>query len=1104
MSANRPSVGIRGERGVALVTTMLLMMLMGALMIGFSTVVMSDQRSRYTDRDRIRAFYGAQSGLEKLTRDLANLFFTTLTPTTTQINALSTTPPSIPNVSFTTQGTGIAYGVTLQAGSATSGTISTGPYAGLIALKRIYDLDSSVRTVGGGEAHLRRSVETVAIPVFQFGMFSDVDLSFFAGPDFDFGGRVHTNGNLFLAQGDDGTLVMKDKVTAVGEVVRKRLQNGVIISSSDHQGYVKIATTPGGCDSLLAILTCRPLQENEGSVVDGPTSAENTGPWASAVAAYNGNLRDGTAGARQLNLPVITTGGSNADLVRRPTSTESETSTLFAERYFGLASVRILLSDTSADITGLPTVTGTAPVSLENWVVTDGGTLPAGYGPIASARPPVARLQGRALVAGNLPTVVSAVSTGSSQTIAVNTSSGALLPVELQVASGATEYWALTVKKGTSTWYVTCRTKNANGTSADTFGNCASSTGFPTSSVTTSGGGATVSAGLPNNTVVSTPVTANWASPWTTITVGDTLSNQFTANTFTVDVTKNTTTYRAHCGGKTATTFFNCITEPGATTPTADVSTGSTSVTVKGVVTSDGTIDVNVGALTATWPLASQFVTITVGSTLRASTNTFFVQNSDESNVLVTCTGFQGVNELTGCNVTSAIQAGATITSGALASDGVGTIGGFIKVEIKNSAGTWVDKTIEVLNYGISDVNMSGGKDCGDPTPNAILRIQRLRSNAESGSGTCSYAGSTLSTDHWPNVLFDPREALQRDNAVANNFLVVGGLMHYVALDVRNLSRWLTATAPFNTGTGNQAVNNGGFTVYFSDRRNNRNLSSQETGDYGFEDVINPASATGTPNNTLDQGEDTNISTQLETYGQFTSYNGALNQAPPGAVAPLTTAARPTTQIEWPQGMVNRPLHFRRALKLTNGASGNIVSPGLTVVSENPVYVQGDWNANGTDGFDAPEVATSIIADAVTLLSNAWNDLESFMTPYDPGARARDEAFYRMAIIAGKGIAFGQPSGTADDFGTDGGAHNFLRYIEGGGSKLNYRGSIATFFYSRQAVGTYKCCTTVYSPPEREYEFDTNFLDQTKLPPQTPVFRDLNALGFTQEIRPGR
>jgi len=149
-------------------------------------------------------------------------------------------------------------------------------------------------------------------------------------------------------------------------------------------------------------------------------------------------------------------------------------------------------------------------------------------------------------------------------------------------------------------------------------------------------------------------------------------------------------------------------------------------------------------------------------------------------------------------------------------------------------------------------------------------------------------------------------------------------------------------------------------------------------------------------------------------------------------------------------------------------------------------------------------VATSVIADAVTLLSNNWNDHTSFTSPYNTGGRARsNNSYYRVAIIGGKGLSFPQPGGTAKDFGTDGGAHNFLRMLESGGT-VNYRGAIATFYLNRQANGTYKCCNTVYGAPGRQYAFDTDFLDPTKLPPLTPVFRDLNTLGFAQELRPGR
>ena len=327
-----------------------------------------------------------------------------------------------------------------------------------------------------------------------------------------------------------------------------------------------------------------------------------------------------------------------------------------------------------------------------------------------------------------------------------------------------------------------------------------------------------------------------------------------------------------------------------------------------------------------------------------------------------------------------------------------------------------------------------------------------------------------------------------------------------VTIDAANASKWLLATAPFNTGTGaGSKTDNGGYTIYFSDRRNNRDTSSLETAEYGYEDFVNPA--TGTPNASLDTGEDVNGNTSLELYGGVPNYQGVYNTAPPGAVSPLTISARPTSTLTRGVGQTNRAIVFRRALKLTNGSGiRGLGITGLSVVSENPVYVQGNWNANpgGTGGFAGAHAATSVIADAVTLLSNNWNDNKSFRVPYAPGSRVRATSWYRMAIIGGKGIAFPEPGGSGTtDFGTDGGAHNFLRFLESGDT-VNYSGSIATFFYNRQAVGTYKCCATVYGAPTRNYAFDVDFLDPALLPPNTPVFRDINTVGFAQEIRPGR
>ena len=64
---------------------------------------------------------------------------------------------------------------------------------------------------------------------------------------------------------------------------------------------------------------------------------------------------------------------------------------------------------------------------------------------------------------------------------------------------------------------------------------------------------------------------------------------------------------------------------------------------------------------------------------------------------------------------------------------------------------------------------------------------------------------------------------------------------------------------------------------------------------------------------------------------------------------------------------------------------------------------------------------------------------------------------------------------------------------------------MVTFYYTRHNLMPHKCCNAIiYGVPTRQYLFDLNFLNPSLLPPLTPAFRDINALGFTQETRPGR
>ena len=208
---------------------------------------------------------------------------------------------------------------------------------------------------------------------------------------------------------------------------------------------------------------------------------------------------------------------------------------------------------------------------------------------------------------------------------------------------------------------------------------------------------------------------------------------------------------------------------------------------------------------------------------------------------------------------------------------------------------------------------------------------------------------------------------------------------------------------------------------------------------------MNPASATGAPNGVLDLGEDVNANTVLDTYGSAPSYNGVRNVLPLDALSPMDATATPLTFVSGGQAKVNRLLHYRHALKVSNGILGNLVAPGLTIAAENAVYLFGDWNASVGAGWTGASVATSIAADTVVALSSAWNDLNSFgpapsLNPYDITVRPRSvSTFYRVALISGKGMIF--PAGTVGGtYGTDGGAHNFIRFIEGntGANLVNY------------------------------------------------------------------
>ncbi len=127
-----------------------------------------------------------------------------------------------------------------------------------------------------------------------------------------------------------------------------------------------------------------------------------------------------------------------------------------------------------------------------------------------------------------------------------------------------------------------------------------------------------------------------------------------------------------------------------------------------------------------------------------------------------------------------------------------------------------------------------------------------------------------------------------------------------------------------------------------------------------------------------------------QLYNAFKT-GGTLSDIPFNGViyiADTTAASSPATQ--------------RRAIRLINGSQ--IPQGGLTIASDNAVYIQGDYNSGANGGTQPlsnalgaandPTKPTvpgytrqpcAVVADAVMILSNAWNDFELY-SRYQPAS----------------------------------------------------------------------------------------------------------------------
>lgn len=383
----------------------------------------------------------------------------------------------------------------------------------------------------------------------------------------------------------------------------------------------------------------------------------------------------------------------------------------------------------------------------------------------------------------------------------------------------------------------------------------------------------------------------------------------------------------------------------------------------------------------------------------------------------------------------------------------------------------------------------------------------------------------------FPIEMFDSREGLYYDSDTtqpfttkySNTYYAGGakvswnGVMSMIDIDVANLRRFLRGDfnglfpqtgTPFANAAGRGLINTdipdvNGWVFYVSDRRGDADFD----GKYDMEDIYvnDPCN-----DRTTETGEDLD---PPNTYG-----NGVLNYD-------FTNEASRYCDTDYTdRAAVNGHKYYRRGVRLINGTTlpgiYDSATPantkGFTVSSENGVYVLGNYNATGVTSvpatgntpynqylpFDtALHIPASIVADAVTILSNGWQDAQSFTSPYnkDGTDRQATDTTIRFAMIAGDTVTTrdANPDQGGISPRMNGGVHNFKRFLEKWtGDDLSYAGSLINLFNSHNNNGSFKCCERIYDPPRRNWVFDSTFLDPTRLPPGTPFFQYAQTTGF--------
>lgn len=460
---------------------------------------------------------------------------------------------------------------------------------------------------------------------------------------------------------------------------------------------------------------------------------------------------------------------------------------------------------------------------------------------------------------------------------------------------------------------------------------------------------------------------------------------------------------------------------------------------------------------------------------------------------------------------------------------------------VKRSAYADQNNITQLKTNGYPDVPgtivANGGKpvfDYAGAAPNGFSCLTKNSYYVDANEDGINKMDATIDGDNgekavpFPIEMFDTREGIAQETTVqwadlsAMDDISPNGVMSLVDIDVANLRKFLRGDYDGQFPNGLRSTDiprDRGWMMYVSDRRGDKD----NDGEYDMEDVYGPN------DNIFQLPEDVNDNQALD-----------VDYTWEGSTYATTTKSDMAAFFDHKT--------FRRGVRLINGSQlPGDMNNGFTLASENGVYISGNYNATGVATYGTPtpasdyrpvavaaagapyivdntQVPSSVVADAVTILSNPWNgtagwsDGASFGAPFYTGTAAANppnllvdypgrparETTIRTAILQGNTISsiLDIPNqGGLFSERLNGSINNFKRFLENWRAtavpNVNYSGSLINLFHSRNNNGTFKYGSgRVYNAPNRNWVFDDSFLDATRLPPATPFFQYLQVTGF--------